>query len=285
MDLQRDFRALFCDLLPVVVGIEVFREQVGIKMALLEIKDLIKNYGEVTALKGINLSVEKGEVVVILGSSGCGKSTFLRCINGLEEIKSGQILLENCGELGKDISWTKARQRIGMVFQSYVLFAHLSVIDNILLGPLKVQNRDRAEAEKQADDLLKRVGLYERKNAFPRELSGGQKQRIAIVRTLCMNPEVILFDEVTAALDPEMVREVLDVILGLAKEGLTMLIVTHEMSFARQVANRIIFMDKGKIIEEAKPEDFFTNPSTDRAKAFLNILNYEPRGTNYEDNI
>ena len=148
-----------------------------------------------------------------------------------------------------------------------------------------MQNRDRAEAEKQADELLKRVGLYERKNAFPRELSGGQKQRIAIVRTLCMNPEVILFDEVTAALDPEMVREVLDVILGLAKEGLTMLIVTHEMSFARQVANRIIFMDKGKIIEEAKPEDFFTNPSSDRAKAFLNILNYEPRGTNYEDNI
>ena len=254
-------------------------------MALLEIKDLIKNYGEVTALKGINLSVEKGEVVVILGSSGCGKSTFLRCINGLEEIKSGQILLENCGKLGKDISWTKARQRIGMVFQSYELFAHLSVIDNILLGPLKVQNRDRAEVEKQADELLKRVGLYERKNAFPRELSGGQKQRIAIVRTLCMNPGVILFDEVTAALDPEMVREVLDVILGLAKEGLTMLIVTHEMNFARQVANRIIFMDKGQIIEEAKPEDFFTNPSTDRAKAFLNILNYEPRGTNYEDNI
>ena len=254
-------------------------------MALLEIKDLIKNYGEVTALKGINLSVEKGEVVVILGSSGCGKSTFLRCINGLEEIKSGQILLENCGKLGKDISWTKARQRIGMVFQSYELFAHLSVIDNILLGPLKVQNRDRAEVEKQADELLKRVGLYERKNAFPRELSGGQKQRIAIVRTLCMNPEVILFDEVTAALDPEMVREVLDVILGLAKEGLTMLIVTHEMNCARQVANRIICMDKGQIIEEAKPEDFFTNPSTDRAKAFLNILNYEPRGTNYEDNI
>ena len=254
-------------------------------MALLEIKNLVKNYGEVTALKGINLSVQKGEVVVILGPSGCGKSTFLRCINGLEEIKSGQILLENYGELGKAISWTKARQRIGMVFQSYELFSHLSVIDNLLLGPLKVQNRDRAEAEKQADELLKRVGLYERKNAFPRELSGGQKQRIAIVRTLCMNPEVILFDEVTAALDPEMVREVVDVILELAKEGLTMLIVTHEMSFARQVANRIIFIDKGQIIEEAKPEDFFTNPTTDRAKAFLNILNYEPRGTNYEDNI
>ena len=240
-------------------------------MALLEIKQLVKNYGEVEALKGINLSVEKGEVVVILGPSGCGKSTFLRCINGLESIQSGQILLEDAGELGKDISWTKARQRIGMVFQSYELFSHLSVIENILLGPLKVQHRDRVEAEKQADELLKRVGLYERKNAYPRELSGGQKQRIAIVRSLCMNPE--------------MVREVLDVILGLAKEGMTMLIVTHEMSFARQVANRIIFMDKGEIIEQSTPEDFFTNPSSNRAKTFLNILNYEPRGTNYEDNI
>ena len=159
------------------------------------------------------------------------------------------------------------------------------MIDNILLGPLKVQKRDHAEAEKQADELLKRVGLYDRKNAYPRELSGGQKQRIAIVRSLCMNPEIILFDEVTAALDPEMVREVLDVILGLAKDGMTMLIVTHEMNFARQVANRIVFMDKGQIIEQAKPEDFFTNPTTDRAKTFLNILNYEPRGTNYEENI
>lgn len=254
-------------------------------MALLEIKNLVKNYGDVEALKGISLSVEKGEVIVILGPSGCGKSTFLRTLNGLEPIKSGQLLLQNAGLLGKDISWVKARQRIGMVFQSYELFAHLSVIDNILLGPLKVQKRDRAEAEKQADELLKRVGLYERKNAYPRELSGGQKQRIAIVRTLCMNPEIILFDEVTAALDPEMVREVLDVILGLAKDGMTMLIVTHEMNFARQVAHRIVFMDKGQIIEQAKPEDFFTNPTTDRAKTFLNILNYEPRGTNYEENI
>ena len=177
-------------------------------MALLEIKNLVKNYGDVEALKGINLSIEKGEVVVILGPSGCGKSTFLLCLNGLEEIKRGHILLQNAGELGKDIPWVKARQRIGMVFQSYELFAHLSVIDNILLGPLKVQKRDRAEAEKQADELLKRVGLYDRKNAYPRELSGGQKQRIAIVRSLCMNPEIILFDEVTAALDPEMVREV-----------------------------------------------------------------------------
>ena len=254
-------------------------------MALLEIKNLVKNYGDVEALKGISLSVEKGEVVVILGPSGCGKSTFLRTLNGLEPIKSGQLLLQNAGILGKDISWVKARQRIGMVFQSYELFAHLSVIDNILLGPLKVQKRDRAEAEKQADELRKRLGLYERKNPNPSERSAGQKQRIAIVRTLCMNPEIILFDEVTAALDPEMVREVLDVILGLAKDGMTMLIVTHEMNFARQVAHRIVFMDKGQIIEQAKPEDFFTNPTTDRAKTFLNILNYEPRGTNYEENI
>ena len=254
-------------------------------MALLDVKNIVKNYGDVEALKGISLSVEKGEVVVILGPSGCGKSTFLRTLNGLEPIKSGQLLLQNVGELGKDISWVKARQRIGMVFQSYELFAHLSVIDNILLGSLKVQKRDRTEAEKQADELLKRIGLYDRNNAYPRELSGGQKQRIAIVRSLCMNPEIILFDEVTAALDPEMVREVLDVILGLAKEGMTMLIVTHEMGFARQVANRIVFMDKGQIIEQATPEDFFTNPSTDRAKTFLNILNYEPRGTNYEENI
>ncbi|TCK01573.1 polar amino acid transport system ATP-binding protein [Volucribacter psittacicida] len=254
-------------------------------MALLDVKNVVKKYGKVTALQGINLTIEKGEVVVILGPSGCGKSTFLRCINGLEPIQSGQLLLQNYGELGKDISWVEARQHIGMVFQSYELFAHLSVIDNILLGPLKVQKRQRAEAEAQADSLLKRVGLYDRKNAYPRELSGGQKQRIAIVRALCMNPEIMLFDEVTAALDPEMVREVLDVVLGLAKEGMTMLIVTHEMSFARQVANRIIFMDKGQIVEQSSPARFFTNPDSDRAKAFLNILNYEPRGVDYEQNI
>ena len=254
-------------------------------MALLEIKKLVKNYGNVTALHGIDLSVKKGEVVVILGPSGCGKSTLLRCINGLEEIKSGELILEGKGKLGTDIPWVNARQHIGMVFQSYELFSHMSVIDNILLGPLKVQKRKREDVEKQADELLKRVGLYERKNAFPRELSGGQKQRIAIVRSLCMNPEIMLFDEVTAALDPEMVREVLDVILGLARDGMTMLIVTHEMGFARQVADRIVFMDKGEIIEQANPEDFFVNPATDRAKAFLNILNYESRGTDFLENI
>lgn len=254
-------------------------------MALLDIQNLVKTYGKTTALNGINLTVEKGEVVVVLGPSGCGKSTLLRCINGLEEIQSGGLLLENQGYLGKDIAWVEARQRIGMVFQSYELFSHLSVIDNILLAPMKVQKRKREDVEKQADELLKRVGLFERKNAFPRELSGGQKQRIAIVRSLCMNPDIMLFDEVTAALDPEMVREVLDVILGLAKEGMTMLIVTHEMSFARQVADRIIFMDKGQILEQTDPESFFTNPVTDRAKSFLNILNYEQHSMDYEENI
>ncbi|MCK3658488.1 glutamine ABC transporter ATP-binding protein [Pasteurellaceae bacterium Pebbles2] len=254
-------------------------------MALLEINQLVKHYGETVALKGINLSLKKGEVVVILGPSGCGKSTLLRCVNGLEEIKSGQILLEHSGQLGKDISWVNARQHIGMVFQSYELFSHLSVIDNILLGPLKVQKRQRAEVEAQADELLKRVGLFDRKNAFPRELSGGQKQRIAIVRSLCMNPEILLLDEITAALDPEMVREVLDVVLSLAREGMTMLIVTHEMTFAKQVADRIIFMDKGEIIEQATPDNFFTNPTSDRAKAFLNILNYDIPGASFADNI
>lgn len=244
-------------------------------MPLLEINDLVKYYGDTLALNGINLSVEKGEVVVILGPSGCGKSTLLRCINGLEEIKSGQLILQNEGVLGKDLPWVKARQHIGMVFQSYELFPHMSVIDNILLGPLKVQKRQRAEVEAQADMLLKRVGLFERKNAYPRELSGGQKQRIAIVRSLCMNPDIMLFDEVTAALDPEMVREVLDVVLELAADGMTMLIVTHEMGFARKVADRILFMDHGEIIEESAPESFFTAPASARAQAFLNLMHYQ----------
>ena len=246
-------------------------------MALLEIKNLVKNYGDVEALKGINLSIEKGEVVVILGPSGCGKSTFLRCLNGLEEIKRGQILLQNAGELGKDISWVKARQRIGMVFQSYELFAHLSVIDNILLGPLKVQKRDRAEAEKQADELLKRVGLYDRKNAYPRELSGGQKQRIAIARGLAMHPELLLFDEPTSALDPETIGDVLAVMQKLAHDGMNMIIVTHEMGFAREVADRIIFMADGEVlVDTTDVDDFFDNPSEPRAQQFLSkIINHE----------
>lgn len=241
---------------------------------LLKIQSLRKSFGNIEVLKGVDLDLQKGEVLVLLGPSGCGKSTLLRCINGLESINDGVITLEGGGELGKDISWTKVRGKIGMVFQSYELFSHMNVIDNILLGPLKVQKRKREEVEAKADKLLEKVGLLDRKKSFPRELSGGQKQRIAIVRALCMNPDIMLFDEVTAALDPEMVREVLEVIQALAKDGMTMIVVTHEMSFARKVANKIAFMDEGKIVEITSPEEFFTNPKTERARLFLNILNY-----------
>lgn len=212
---------------------------------------------------------------MILGPSGCGKSTLLRCINGLEKIQEGDILLEDECISHQSKQMPLIRQKIGMVFQSYELFPHLDVLHNIILGPTKAQGRDKAETIKEAERLLARVGLLDKKNAYPRQLSGGQKQRVAIVRALCMKPEILLFDEVTAALDPEMVREVLDVILSLAKEGSTMVIVTHEMEFARAIADRIIFLDEGKIIEEADPETFFTNPKTKRAKQFLNLFKFE----------
>lgn len=244
------------------------------EMALLNIHHLHKRYGETVVLQSLDLALHKGEVVVILGPSGSGKSTLLRCINGLESKQGGSIVMEGVGEFGKDVAWETARQKVGMVFQSYELFAHMNVIDNILLGPMKAQGRSRAETEAQADKLLARVGLLDRKTAFPRELSGGQKQRIAIVRALCMNPEVILLDEITAALDPEMVREVLDVVLELAEEGMSMLIVTHEMGFAQKVADRIVFMDKGAIIEENTPAAFFSNPHTERARQFLQGMDY-----------
>lgn len=242
---------------------------------LLKIDGLKKDYGNITALDDINLEVRKGEVVVILGPSGCGKSTLLRCLNGLEEIKEGTITFGSKGVIGKDIKWEAVRGEIGMVFQSYELFPHMNVIDNILLGPMKSQKREKKEVLSQGEELLKRIGLEDRKEAFPRQLSGGQKQRIAIVRALCMNPEVMLFDEVTAALDPEMVREVLDVMLELAKGGMTMVIVTHEMHFAKEVADRIVFMDEGKICEISEPDEFFNNPKSERAKRFLNIFKYQ----------
>lgn len=244
------------------------------KTPLIQIRNLRKLYGETVAIPDLDLDLYKGEVVVILGSSGCGKSTLLRCVNGLETIQNGSIKMQGLGEFGVDVAWEVVRQKVGMVFQSYELFAHMNVMDNILLGAIKAQKRDRKEAEAQAHQLLKRVGLYERRNAFPRELSGGQKQRIAIVRALCMNPEAILLDEITAALDPEMVREVLDVVLELANEGMSMLIVTHEMGFAEKVADRIVFMDKGVIVEQSTPNQFFKNPQTLRAKQFLNVMAY-----------
>lgn len=241
---------------------------------LLEIQDVHKNFDDKEILKGINLSLRTGEVLVVLGPSGCGKSTLLRCLNGLEKIQGGDIKFKDTSFNEKNTNWQEIHEKIGMVFQNYELFPHMTVIDNILLGPLRVQKRDKTEALSQAEQLLEKVGLLDRKDSYPRQLSGGQKQRIAIVRALCMNPEIILFDEVTASLDPEMVREVLDVILGLANQGMTMVIVTHEMGFARSVADRIIFMDEGKICEESKPNEFFTNPKTERAKHFLNIFQY-----------
>lgn len=249
-------------------------------MSLLKINNLEKSYKEAGGiLKGVSLKVEKGEVVVILGPSGCGKSTLLRCINGLESIQGGEILLDGQVISNRTKDMHLIRQKVGMVFQSYDLFPNMTVLNNVILGPVKAQKRDKAEVIKQAEELLKRIGLYEKKDFYPRQLSGGQKQRVAIVRALCMNPEVLLFDEVTAALDPEMVREVLDVMMDLAKEGRTMLIVTHQLEFARAVADRIVFIDEGVIVEEDEPELFFTNPKTERAKKFLNAFKFEKRVT------
>lgn len=242
---------------------------------ILQIKNLRKAYDGQVVLDGIDLDVRQGEVIVIVGPSGCGKSTLLRCINALEEIQGGSITLHG-SEIRKG-SRTAAdlRQKVGMVFQSYELFPHLTVLDNILLAPTKVQKRDKAEVKKEALALLKRVGLESKADSYPRQLSGGQKQRVAIVRALCMHPEILLFDEVTAALDPEMVREVLDVMLDLARQGKTMLIVTHEMQFAKAVADRVIFVDGGHIVEQATPAEFFTHPKTERAKKFLDVFTFE----------
>ncbi|CRM62840.1 MULTISPECIES: amino acid ABC transporter ATP-binding protein [Pseudomonas] len=242
--------------------------------ALIEFQGFNKFFGEAQVLKGIDLSVQSGEVVVILGPSGCGKSTLLRCLNGLEVAHSGSLRFAGNELLDKKTDWRQVRQDIGMVFQSYHLFPHMSVLDNILLGPLKVQKRDPREAREQAEKLLDRVGLADKRDAFPRQLSGGQQQRIAIVRSLCMNPQVMLFDEVTAALDPEMVKEVLEVIQGLARDGMTLLIVTHEMAFARAVADRVVFMEAGRILEHNTPEEFFTNPQTARAQQFLEKFSF-----------
>ena len=244
-------------------------------MEILKIDKVNKFYGELHALKNVSLSVAQGEVVVILGPSGCGKSTLLRTINGLEPVQSGNFIIEGERIDQNFKEWRRIRQKIGMVFQSYELFDHLSVLHNIILGPMKVQNIPKEEAITLAREWLKIVGLADKENSYPKELSGGQKQRIAIVRSLVMKPKIMLFDEVTAALDPEIVREVLDVMLNLAKEGQTMLIVTHEMGFARAVADRIVFMDEGSIVEINEPEAFFTAPKSERAKKFLNMFEFK----------
>ena len=244
---------------------------------LLEVSNLTKRFGENTILDGISFTIRKGEVVVLVGPSGCGKSTLLRCLNGIEDIQGGQVLLDGEAVLAGSKELTQMRQKIGMVFQSYELFPHMNVLRNITIAPEKVQKRKRAEVEIEAKALLARVGLADKADSFPRELSGGQKQRVAIVRALILHPEVILFDEVTAALDPEMVREVLDVILDLAKQGKTMLIVTHEMAFARAIADRVIFLDDGHILEDSDPETFFEHPETKRAEQFLGTFRFEKR--------
>ena len=243
---------------------------------VLTLRGVVKKFEDQTILDGIDLDVEKGEVVVIIGPSGCGKSTLLRCINALEPIQGGEILLQGSPVKAGDKNLPVLRQKIGMVFQSYDLVPHMTIMDNITLAPRKVHKRDKAEVEREAAELLSRVGLADKAKSFPRQLSGGQKQRVAIVRMLIMHPEILLFDEVTAALDPEMVREVLDVMLELAKQGRTMIIVTHEMAFARAVAHRMIFIDEGRIVEEGKPDEFFESPKTERARNFLNMFRFQP---------
>lgn len=242
---------------------------------VLRIEHLHKEFEGKVIINDISLTVHKGEVVVVIGPSGCGKSTLLRCINALEDIQGGRILLDGIPVEQTSRNISRMREKIGMVFQSYDLFPHKTILQNVTLAPQKVQKRKREETEEEAIRLLDRVGLADRKDDYPRQLSGGQKQRVAIVRALCMHPDVLLFDEVTAALDPEMVREVLDVILNLAKQWKTMVIVTHEMSFARAVADRIIFIDQGRIVEEGKPADFFDHPQTERAKAFLQTFTFD----------
>ncbi len=235
----------------------------------IEIRGAVKTFGTVQALRGVDLAVEKGEVVLIIGPSGSGKSTLLRSVNRLEHLDSGSILID-----GESVTEAKAdirhiREEVGMVFQSFNLFPHLSVADNITLAPVAVLKKSKEEALAIARRLLAKVGLLDKENAWPEQLSGGQQQRVAIARALAMNPKVMLFDEPTSALDPEMIKEVLDVMTTLAEEGMTMLVVSHEMGFARAAADRIIFMDAGQIVEEAPPETFFTNPREDRTRRFL----------------
>ena len=241
---------------------------------MIKIKDLHKSYNKLHVLKGIDTSIEKGNIIAIIGPSGSGKSTFLRCINRLEEPTRGHIYIDNEDILSDNVDINKIRQKVGMVFQHFNLFPHKTVLENITMAPMKLKNLSKEAAEEKAYSLLEKVGLKDKALVYPNQLSGGQKQRIAIARALAMEPEVMLFDEPTSALDPEMIKEVLDVMRDLAHEGMTMLIVTHELGFAKNVANRIFFMDQGNILEDTTPEELFNNPKQDRTKEFLNkVLN------------
>ena len=241
---------------------------------MINVENLSKNFGNLKVLKNISTTINKGEIISIIGPSGSGKSTFLRCINKLEEPTEGHIYIDDMDLMDKKTDINKIRERVGMVFQHFNLFPNMTVLENLTLSPIMVKKESKEEAEKYASYLLEKVGLSDKASSYPTQLSGGQKQRIAIARALAMKPEVILFDEPTSALDPEMIKEVLDVMRDLAKEGMTMLIVTHEMGFARNVGNRILFMDNGEIIEDCSPKDFFENPTNERIKDFLNkVLN------------
>ena len=242
---------------------------------MIEIKNINKSFGNNHVLKNVSTTIENGEKVVVIGPSGSGKSTFLRCINLLETPDSGEIIFEGRNITEKKCDINKIRQKMGMVFQHFNLFPHLTVMENITLAPVKLRLQSSEEAEETALKLLERTGLSDKKNEYPNMLSGGQKQRIAIVRSLAMKPNIMLFDEPTSALDPEMIGEVLTLMKDLAEEGMTMIVVTHEMSFAKSVANRILFMDDGKILEENNPKDFFSNPSHERAKEFLSKILYK----------
>ena len=241
---------------------------------MINVENLSKNFGNLKVLKNISTTINKGEIISIIGPSGSGKSTFLRCINKLEEPTKGHIYIDGMDLMDKNTDINKIRERVGMVFQHFNLFPNMTVLENLTLSPIMVKKESKEEAEKYASYLLEKVGLSDKANFYPSQLSGGQKQRIAIARALAMKPEVILFDEPTSALDPEMIKEVLDVMRDLAKEGMTMIIVTHEMGFAKNVGNRILFMDNGEIIEDCSPKDFFENPTNERIKDFLNkVLN------------
>ena len=239
---------------------------------VLEIRNLKKSFDGNGVLDGISLSVREGEVIVVVGPSGCGKSTLLRCVNGLEQPDGGEILLDGRPISAGDL--VQVRRQIGMVFQSYDLFPHMDVLENLTLGPVKALKRPKAQVEEEARQALKRVGLEDKLRALPRQLSGGQKQRVALVRAMMMHPRMLLLDEITAALDPEMVREVLNVVLDLARDGMTMLIVTHEMRFAEAVADRVLFLENGNIVEEGRPADFFHHPATERARQFLDTFEF-----------
>lgn len=236
---------------------------------MIKLKNLHKRFGKLHVLKGVEVNIQKGEVVVVIGPSGSGKSTLLRCLNLLEKPSDGEIIFEGINITDKRNDINKLRQKMGMVFQNFNLFPHLTVLENITLAPVKLKNEKPRQAEINALALLKRIGLEEKANNYPAQLSGGQKQRIAIVRALAMAPDVMLFDEPTSALDPEMVGEVLEVMKELASEGMTMVVVTHEMGFAREVGTRVLFMDEGSVKEEGRPEEIFSNPSNERTKEFL----------------